>query len=270
MIMISEEEKKINRDILFIYNNVKVGEESVIDSDLVERVYDMLERAKIYSQLRIVLNTMGGNIAAGARLVNIINDVYDSYDTVVMNRCGSTGTLIALGGSKIWCTPKTLITPSEPQMLLTSNKRVSVSLIRNIIENYKVIKKFNLSLNSIDLGNYYSTINNYKDLCKQIYGDLKGKEISSFMLEQVNSHNYPLSKEDLIKCRVEVDSIDEESKQFYKYYYDDIVKKQGLFFDSNDFEERNTILKSRNETMVYKKVYDKETKKLKKEGYFID
>ena len=264
---ITEKEKELNRDIIFLYNNIEDSDNSYIDTKLVEQVYELIIHSKNHDELTLVLNTSGGNLAAGARLVNILNEMYDSYESIILNRCGSTGTLIALGGDKILRTPKSLITPTEPQIELENKDKVSIALIRNIVCNFQTTKNLD-QINILDLGKYYSAVKNFEQLCNQLYPKRKAKAIKKWMLENVNSHNYPMSVEELEKLGIDVETLD-INNNFYHEYDKKIIEQQGTFqLEDNrgTIETHGTILLSSKKQYVYTKKYNS-AKKLQSEGY---
>lgn len=262
---IKELEEKIDRDILVLYNNLSYPEESIIDNDLVEHFYQLIQENKKHNHLRLMIQTSGGNLSSGARLVRILRQMYESYDSVVINRCNSTGTFVILGGEKVWLSPQSIITPTEPQYILSSGEKVSVSAMRNLLANLEQIKEIVAPVAWQDLGNYYATTQYFKNLCQQVYknGDL----VAAYMLNQVNSHQYPMSLSDFEACGIQAESLGFRDLSAYQYYHNQIINNQGNFLTRDKHIEVNTTILSGSETeYTYIKEYD-QNKKLYQEGY---
>ena len=261
---IKELEEKFDRDILVLYNDLSHPEESIIDNDLVEHFYKLIQENKKHNRLRLIIQTSGGNLASGARLVRILRQIYNSYDSVVINRCNSTGTFVILGGEKVWLSPQSIITPTEPQYVLSSGEKISVSVVRNLLINFEQIKEIVSPVAWQDLGNYYATIQYFRELCQQVYE--KGDLIADYMLNQVNSHQYPMGLSDFEACHIKAEFLASKELDDYQLYHNQIINQQGKFLThDNRIEVNTTVLSGRETEYTYIKKYD-QNKKLYQEG----
>lgn len=249
---IKELEKQKKEHYVFFYNNIYRGDDSIIDNAAVEILYDVFKHLTQYDKINLVLETGGGNLACGARLVHILKKMYKSYDVTILNRCHSTGTLIALGADNIYITPKTVISPCEPQMFL-NDKVISTSIIRNYLAH-----KEELGLDSKDmltLGTYYATINYFKDLCYALYNKKLADNIIEYMLEKVNSHQYPISYQELLNLGINIQYLDELTLSTL-FAEENDLKKNFLDQKHDDtISSQFTLIRDNETTKAYTKVY---------------
>ena len=254
--------------ILFIYNNLKKSS-SFIDGDLVDQIYYRLKNLNRYDKLNIVLQTGGGNLAAGTRLINMLKNSNKKYTFTILDRCNSTGTFVALSSDIINITDKATITPCEPQMFYNGDS-ISTSIIRNIIDNYNSEIGIMDKISPKILGEYYATINYFKDLCYQVYDKDKACLIIDYMLNRVNSHQYPMSESDLVKLNIEVNNITNNTElTFLEKYSDCLLKEFNDKVDDNIIESRYNLINDCNGTVGYCKRYIKSDNSSKRifEGY---
>ncbi len=258
---IGDMEKLIHAHIVYFYNNIALGDKSIIDNEAVENLYNKLLDLNEYDTLNLVLETSGGNLAAGTRLIHIIRKLYRQFYVTVLNRVNSTGSLIALASDKLYLTPKTLITPFEPQMDL-NNEKISVSCIRNIINNVSEDYLYN-NLDLITLGKYYASINYFKDLMHSIFSDRQSELMIEYMLNQVNSHQYPITINEL-KSILNVD-LELINNGLLIHYLREEQKIKKLFNDDKNtdtIKSYSTIIKDKNSVLAYTKCY-----KIRDDGY---
>jgi len=263
-------EKKLNEHIIFVYNNFNTSYNSMIDNELIKEIYLSFKKLQEYKKINIVLNSTGGNLASGTRLIDILKNMYESYEFTVLDRCHSTGTFIALSGDKLNLSPSALITSCEPQMD-AKDISISTALIRNILEHPNEINKISELLDPIILGKYYSTINYFKDLCYRIYSKDKAELIIDFMLNQINSHQYPLSKEELIKMGINVNLLTGDLLDVYEK----LENRFKLLFATEEVnaekEYKLSFISDRNQDKVYVKryKYEENSKQRIYEGYKV-
>lgn len=251
---IKELEKQKKEHYVFFYNDIYRGDDSIIDNAAIEILYDFFKHLTQYDKINLVLETGGGNLACGARLVHMLKKMYKSYNVTILNRCHSTGTLIALGADNIYITPKTVLSPCEPQMIV-NDKIISTSIIRNYLEH-----KEELGLNNQDivtLGTYYATINYFKDLCYALYDQTLANNIIEYMLEKVNSHQYPISYQELINLGVNIQYLDELTLSILCNEETDL-KQNFLDQKKNDtLSSQFTLIRDNTTTKAYCKIYRK-------------
>ena len=241
--MLKELEERLQAHILFIYNNPE-EDEAIIDYYMLKPLYEQLKELNKYNKLIILIETKGGNLAVGSKILEIIKEKFKNIEGIVLGRCSSTGTFILLGTNKIYVGPYSMITPSEPQITI-DNKSYSTSVIRNYL-------KENNSLDPIIYGNYLSIINYYKKLCKESYKN--SEKIINYMLKEVNSHQYPLNKKDFKKMNIEVDRLDEDIERLLLQRHNKIL---NYLKDKTNLENRFTLIETSNKILVRKKIYDK-------------
>ncbi len=251
---LSNAEKLINAHIVYFYNNIALGDKSIIDNEAVENLYNKLLLLKKYNTLNLVLESSGGNLAAGTRLIHIIRELYKEFYVTVLNRVNSTASLIALSSDKLYLTHKSLITPFEPQMDINEEK-ISVSVIRNIINNVSENYLYN-NLDLIILGKYYASINYFKDLIKSIFKEKQAKLVIDYMLNQVNSHQYPITFNELKdSLGVNLEFINNELLAFYLNEEEKIKKLFKDVKNNDTINSYSTIIKDKNSTLAYTKSY---------------
>lgn len=251
--MLKDLEEKLQAHILLIYNNPE-EDDSIIDYYILKPLYEQLKELNKYNKLILLIETKGGNLAVGSKILEIIKEKFKIIEGIVLGRCSSTGTFILLGTNKIYVGPYSMITPSEPQITI-DNKSYSTSVVRNYLKEKN-------SLDPIIYGNYISIINYYKKLCKESYKN--SEKIINYMLKEVDSHQYPLNNEDFKKMDIEVDKLPEDLE---KILLDKHNKILNYLKDKTNLENRFTLIESSNKILVRKKIYDN-NKKLKKFDYF--
>lgn len=263
---IKEVEAQLNSHLLFLYNNMH-QEDAIIDPSIVTEISNHITSLNDYNSITLVINTRGGNLASGYKIIELLKEKYPNFNVVVIERCASTGTFIALAADKLYITPHALISPTEPQMDIydMNYSNVSVAVIRNFLEHYQEHNQSTAKLDPITLGNYYSTISYFKHLCYNTYEKDKAEKIISFMLEKVNSHQQPLSKKDFEQMGVTLGELEEEIKNFIESEHQKII--QYLSEKTRNYT-RHTIIKSSAKTSVFEKRYDQNKNKIA-EGYFV-
>ena len=267
MYNINDYEQKYKTHLMYIYNNLGISNDSYIDGDLVDHVYYRLKNLNKYENLNIVLQTGGGNLAAGTRLINILKNSNKKIEFTVLNRCNSTGTYVLLSSDVINITDKSTITPCEPQMMY-GNESISTSVIRNIIENYNldVMNKLDPKI----FGEYYATINYFKDICYQVYPKEKADLIINYMLNKVNSHQYPMSINDLNNLNIQVNNLKNTEKLEYLESINDSLLEEFKDINTEGYiESRISLISDCNGTIGYCKKYMKTNNSSKRtfEGY---
>lgn len=255
MISIRELEKELREHIIFVYNHLHVGDKSRIDDDLINQLYEKLKKLNEYERINIILQTAGGNLASGTKLISLLKEMYSSYEVTILTKCSSTGTFIALGSDKINVTSNAIITPCEPQMTYEEDN-LSISLVRNIIENYHNVINI---INKVDpkiIGNYYATINYFKDICYQAYDKERADLVIDYMLNKVNSHQYPMSFDEIRKLDIPVIEISgREECYFYEEYTANLLKEFEDVKLDDRIESRLTLISDRENTTAHCKRY---------------
>lgn len=263
---LQELEEQTSSHFLFIYNNINLQESAIIDPDMVEIVEKQLQQMNQYKALTLVLNTRGGNLASGYKIINMIKEKFPRLDVIILGRCGSTGTFMALAADSLYVSRSALITPTEPQMDTCdgTSQNISTSVIRNFLENSKRYSQSVEKLNPITYGNYYATISYFKDLCYNTYDETRAQKIIEFMLNQVNSHQMPLNREDFRRIGIELLDIPSEMMPFLEDQHHRMIEYLNSKTTKN---KRHTLIRNSQKTYVYEKKYDNDKHKIA-EGYF--
>ncbi len=259
-------DRLINKHVLFIYNNL-LSDDAIIDSSLIEEVNLHIKDMNDYSNLLLVINTRGGNLACGYKILSMLKEKFDKISSCVITRCGSTGTFIILGSDEIFLSSKALVTPMEPQMYdVSSDTNISTSVIRNYLNETRSKEYSNIveKIDAITFGTYISTISYFRRLCYNSFGD-KSRDIVDFMLNDVDSHQMPLVKDDFKKMGIMVHPIPDEWLAMLLKEHENIDsylndRKGGRF-------NKYTLIRSNNKTRCYMKIYNSDKKKVS-EGYF--
>jgi hypothetical protein len=93
------------------------GLETRIAQDIVPLVARHLRAIGSHDKIDLVLYTLGGDVMAGFRVVNLIREYCTGeFSVIVPFRCQSTGTLIALGADKIVMLPESQLSPVDPSI----------------------------------------------------------------------------------------------------------------------------------------------------------
>ena len=196
--MIEKIENRIKENIVFLYTNL-YEEDAMIEPSQIREIYKVLSNlSPKYEKINIVLNTNGGNLAAGSKIANIFREYFNYINMIVLEKCSSTGTFILLSGDEVQMSRSSIITPTEPQIKV-DNDIVSTCEIRNYLQNYKKNRKGIKKIDPLIYANYHSTISYFKDLCYNTYEKSKADKIIDYMLNKVNSHQFPLTKKELEK-----------------------------------------------------------------------
>lgn len=262
-------EKKLRSHIVFAYNNLDMGEESFLGYDFVNKIDEVFSKLHKYNRMILALNSNGGNLASGARLINILKSHYKSYDVIVCGKCSSASTFVAMGARRIICTRKSIITPAEPQ-LEYNGKKISISVIRNLIEQSK---KSNISMQKIDwyvLGSYFASKSYFEDLCLNYLGRKRAQKVIEYMISQVNSHQYPITENELKGIGIDVKIL--EKGNYFKFINEkdrDINEKLKGNSDGLVKEKYLHIIVSSIQKEGYVKVYESEKNQYRKifEGF---
>lgn len=260
-------EEKLKSHLLFAYNNISLQEDAIIDQELVTEISRHLELLNKYASVTLVLNTRGGNLASGYKIIRLLKEKYSNLNVVIMERCGSTGTFMALAADNLYATPHAMISPTEPQMDTYdgTNSSVSTAVIRNYLKHASEHPGAIAQLDAITFGNYYSTISYFKHLCYNTYDKDRAEKIIKYMLEEVESHQLPLCESDFEKMGILVlkipstiaDDLFLEHQKIINY----LNKKTKTY-------TRHTIVRSGVKTSVFEKRYDQNKNKIA-EGYFM-
>lgn len=252
--MIKNIEKILDSHLLWLYTS----DDSYIEPSIIEHIYEHINKMDIYSKVTMVINTRGGNLATGYKIVKMMQEKFKEINTIVVERCSSTGTLMLLSSDQIYLSPFAVVTPTEPQINAYDYGNISVSVIRNYLD-----KVGDSKLDAITYGTYLSTIEYFKKLCYNLFEAKKADAIIEYMLEEINSHEYPLSKEELEKLLLKIDYIPLNLQ-------DDIYalhsKIKEFLDDKNCYESHKIVIMSSNLTTIYQKKYGLDRKKLD-EGY---
>ena len=259
-------EEKLNSHIIFIYNNIALQDSAIIDNQMVTEIEKSIKNLNKYNSITFVLNTRGGNLASGYKIISMLKEKYKELNAIVLERCGSTGTFMLLAADKIYTTPSAMITPTEPQMQIYdgSGESVSTAVIRNYIESNMPSEKIK-KLDAITYGNYLSTILYFKNLCYNIFTEDKAERIINFMLREVNSHQQPLIKKDFKKMGIELLPIPEHIIDCLETEHQKI---KDFLDDKTNGHIRHTIIRNSQGTTSYEKRYNQDKHKVA-EGYFI-
>ena len=177
MMNIYDQEECKKQHIIYVYNDLYKKDEASIDNKLVEELYKSLLLLNKYKKINLVLETGGGNLAAGTRLVKMLKSMYEEYEITVLNRCHSTGTLIAMASSQLNILPKSSLTPCEPQIDY-NNESISISLIRNLIEKDEI--------SSITYKSLFQIVLDYKNEIKCVY-DIQEKNIVKYDILNIST-----------------------------------------------------------------------------------
>lgn len=257
-------EEKTNSHFLFIYNNLDEVD-AIIDPNMVKEISNTIKDMNEYKSITLVLNTRGGNLASGYKIVELLKNKFDNINSIVIDRCGSTGTFIALVSDTIYTTDYSIITPTEPllETYENGNNQVSSSIIRNYLQSKDGLEKVE-KLNPLTLGNYLSTISYFKKLCYNTFKQDNVHKIIDFMLNKVNSHQMPLTKKDFDEMGIELKDI---PKDIYSILID-VHNRIINYFKRDSLNKTYTIIHSKNNTSVYEKRYNENRHKIA-EGYFI-
>ena len=205
-----EQERKEN--YIFFYTNLR-EEDAIIEPSQINILYSIIkDLEKKYDTVNIIINTNGGNLATGHKISKLLRECFKKVNFIVIDRCSSTGTFLALSGDEIILSKTAIITPTEPQMetLNENSMSISTSIIRNYLTNINESKEYVEKLDALTFANYYSTILYFKDLCYNTYNKDKAERIIDYMLNKVNSHQIPLTKKDLESLGIKISEIDDE------------------------------------------------------------
>lgn len=216
-------EEELQSHIVFAYNHLNMGENSFLGYDFVDKMDEIFSELHKYDRMTLALNSKGGNLAAGAKLIDLLHAHYKSYDVIVCSRCSSAASFVAMGARKIICTRKAVITPAEPQ-LEWNGKKISVLVIRNLLEQKG---KTELLAKGIDweiLGNYFASRAYFENLCRNYLEKKRAENVIQYMLEQVNSHQYPITMAELRNIGLEVETL--EKGNFFRF-----IKEKDKFLN---------------------------------------
>ena len=258
--MVDKLENKYNENFIFLYNNLNI-DDSIIEMNMVRELYNCISNLNNkYDTLNVIINSSGGNLAAGRRIIELLRYYFKNINFIVLDRCSSTATFMALSGDRLLLSPYSVITPTEPQMdtYTNNNTSISTSVVRNYLENIDKYKDNVLKLDSLTFANYFSVINYFKELCK-IYDKDKYNFIVNYMLNKVNSHQMPISIDDLLSMNIDVSILDSKLFKELEFIHNKIID----YFDKDKLlNKKLTIIMSDNLNSVYMKIYDKDKKKI--------
>ncbi len=246
-------EKELCSNLLWIYTS----DDFYIEPSIIGQIYKHISNMKLYEKITLVIDTRGGNLATGYKIVRMLQEKFQEINSIVVERCSSTGTFIILSSSQVYLSPFAVITPTEPQMNAYDYGNISVNVIKKYLNNVVDNK-----LDPVIYGTYLSVIDYFKDLCYSIFESDKAAVIVNFMLNKVNSHEYPLSKRELENLFLKINDIPLNLEKIYKVHSS--IKK--YLNDKCCYENRKVIIISNNLITVYRKRYSSDKKKLD-EGY---
>ncbi len=139
-------EEELSSHLLFVYNNTSLQEDAVIDPELVTEVSKHIPDLNEYGSVTLVLHTRGGNLASGYKIINLLKEKYSNVDVIIIERCGSTGTFMALAADNLYVTSHAMITPTEPQMAVYDGYDSNVS-IAVIISSLRISQSCSSEMN---------------------------------------------------------------------------------------------------------------------------
>lgn len=244
-------EEKLQSHIVFAYNHLDMGDESFLGYDFVNIMDAVFSELHQYDRVTLALNSKGGNLAAGAKLIQLLRSHYKSYDVIVCSRCSSATTFVAMGADRLLCTENAMITPTEPQMEW-NGKKISTAVIRNILEQEKNVGHLMQGIDWEILGNYFAVRSYFKDLCLNYLEKTRAEKVIQYMLDQVNSHQYPMTVDELRKLGLKVEIL--ASGDLFRF-----VKESDIFL--------NGILKGQNTSFIKEKYIHLIMSSRKTEGY---
>lgn len=212
----------LHKDIYFLYNNLH--RDSIIDEDFSYYICRMIQENKDFEDALVLLHSKGGNLKSGGKIADFFHRMYNNVSYYVPERCGSTATLMLLSGDVIYLDDASIVTPCEPQMDTVSGMKVSVNDIRNYIQDYGED-----GLDVIDLCKYHSTVRYFRDLCHKLYGENTFDKIIHFMLNDINSHDYFISVEELALMGIAIGHLEDlpvEELHFIHEFIKDIQRME--------------------------------------------
>lgn len=248
-------EKLLNSHLLFIYTNDNLN--ASIEPSMIEEIYKQLETMDKYNKITLVINSNGGNLATGYKILSLIKEKYSSVDTVCIEKAASTATFMLLFGENIYISPYALITPTEPQLQFDNNI-ISVNDITRYTQKYGIT-----NIDQILLASYMSKIEYFKQLCNNTYNSEEAKKIIDFMLNHVNSHQYPMSISDLRSMKQNVSILSTNILEYLEIIHENIKKE---FDEDIAYRKKYILIKNFCCTSTYEIVYN-ELKEKVSEGY---
>ena len=264
-----EYEKELKSHIVFAYNHLNMGEKSFLGYEFVNKMEDIFSELHEYDHMILALNSKGGNLAAAAKLVQLLRLHYKSYDIIVCTRCSSAATFVAMGASRLICTRNAIVTPAEPQ-LEWNDKRISIAAIRNLLEKKSSVEHFMQNMDWEILAHYFASRSYFKELCLNYLERRRAKRVIDYMLNHVNSHQYPITKNELENIGLVVETL-EKGKLF------SFIKEKDQFLNKKlkgvsillKKEECMHVIMSSKRIEEYVKVYEIERNQYKKvfEGF---
>ncbi len=248
-------EDMLEEHVLFMYHY----DAKSLDSSILREIYKHTQKLNDYDTINIVIHTKGGNLGVGAKIMHMLREKYKVVNSIVIDQCSSTGSFMAVCSDNLLISHYALITPAEPKMSIydDNNTSISVSNIRNLIEYNN-----GEELDSIILSNYLATNNYYKDLCYKLNDKEKADKIINYMLNEINSHQYPLDIDELNRV-VNTRYLNKVEEREFEKIHNEIMSG----FDKNNSKEKVlTVLLSKNILSKEEKVYDDNKEKIR-EGY---
>lgn len=259
-------EEIMEAHVLMIYNNLLMKDPSSIDEEMVDEIYNQIKNMNKYKKLLLIINTNGGNLVCGSKIVELLHKKFNKYDTIVLDKCASTGTFIILGSDKIYITEEAIITPTDPQMFnYISNSNISTSVIRNYLNISQDELKKTEKLDPILYGEYIAKISFFKKICKESFSK-NSDLIIDYMLNKVNNHQMQLTSQDFNEMGIKPEKIPEEIENCMRNEHEMILK--FLKNSDNKLEKRYTLIRSLSTTRCLEKKYNEKKEKII-EDYFI-
>ena len=259
MLDIIEKNKKEN--IIFFYTNI-IESDAMIEPSQVKKISEIINSIdNKYDTLNFVINTNGGNLATGHKIASLLRNKFKTINYIVLERCSSTGTFIALSGDKLIISEEAIITPTEPQMNTNTENNISIStsLIKSYLDNINKDNNYVEKISALTYANYQNTISYFKDLCYNTFSRNKVDLIIDFMLNKVHSHQYPITINDLKRMDIDVSIIDKDLYYVLNSIHNQIIKYLNEKMKTN---KRLVLLLSSNKCFVYEKEYDNSKRKI--------
>ena len=219
--MIHTMSNELHKDLYFLYNHSH--KDSIIDEDFAYYICQMIEENQFFDDSLVVLHSKGGNMKSGTKIAEFLKKKYKNVSYYVPERAGSTATLMALSGDRLYLDESSIVTPCDPQMNTTEEVMIFVNDIRDYLQ-----QKGTGDLSPIDLAKYYSTIEYFKGLVYRLCRDGNADQIICFMLEDVHSHDYLLQESDFKKMSIILGDMHDIPRESLKYIHELIKKNQSM------------------------------------------
>lgn len=234
-----------------------------IQWDVYDHLVNHLDQIGVVKKISLFLYTRGGSTSAARGLVNLIQQFCDELEVIIPSRAHSSGTLMALGASRIVMTKQATLGPIDPSIntplnpaIPGANQRypVGVEAIKGFLELAKqevgitdqpalsaIFSSLVGSVHPLVLGEVYRARSQIKMLAKQlldqhIKDEVKVNRIIEFLCSESGSHDYTIHRreaKDMLGLSVE--KPDAALYDLIKKIYDDMERELLLSipFDPN-------------------------------------